>query len=160
MLARRLVRPGGSARGESDCNREAFRTDPLPARPETELSQGSRELISMDNQRLGMLRILTLLFLLPGLAGVILSAWVSTTYLENLPRMPMPVEQRMTPRNIHGVVVYQSTAEDRRLELLQDGSVGVFVVGLGLGLVYMRKWGLAQALTGSEDEEELVADRN
>lgn len=113
----------------------------------------------MNHQQLGVLRFFALLFLLPGLGGLILSAWVSTSYLETLPRMPMPVEQRMIPRNIHGVIVYQTTSEDRRLDAMQDASIGVFLVGLGLGLVYMRKWGIAQMLTGGEDEEELVAEK-
>jgi hypothetical protein len=30
--------------------------------------------------------------------------------------------------------------------------VGVFLIGLGLGLVYLEKWGAAQALAGEEDE--------
>jgi len=58
---------------------------------------------------------------------------------------------RMLPRNIHGVVVYQTEDEDRQLAMLEDSSVGVFLLGLTLGLVYLRKWGIAQALTG-EDE--------
>lgn len=112
----------------------------------------------MNHQQLGALRFFALLLLLPGLGGLILSAWISTSYLETLPRMPMPAEQRMTPRNVHGVIVYQTAAEDRRLDLMQDASIGIFVVGVGLGLVYMRRWGIAQMLTGGEDEEELVAE--
>lgn len=112
----------------------------------------------MNNHQLGVLRIFALLFLLPGLAGLVLSAWVSTTYLEKLPRIPEPAEYRMVPRDIHGVVVYQTAAEDRRLSLMEDTSVGIFVVGLALGLVYMRKWGIAQALTGA-DEDDLVPEK-
>ncbi|MFP5237497.1 MAG: hypothetical protein ACLGSD_16490 [Acidobacteriota bacterium] len=73
--------------------------------------------------------------------------------------MPVPTEFRMTPRDIHGVIVYQTVAEDRKLSMMEDASVGIFAVGLMLGLVYMRKWGIAQALTGSEDDE-LVAENN
>lgn len=107
----------------------------------------------MTNQRLGVLRFFALLFLLPGLAGLILSAWVSTSYLENLPRMPMPAERRMIPRNIHGVIVYQSEGEDQRLDVMQDASIGIFIIGLSLGLVYMRKWGITQMLAGSDEDE-------
>lgn len=113
----------------------------------------------MSNRQLGVLRFFALLFLLPGLAGLVLSAWVSTSYLETLPRIPRPAEQRMIPRNIHGVIVYQTAREDRRLDFMQDASVGIFLVGLGLGLVHMRKWGIAQALAGGEDEEELVPEK-
>lgn len=106
----------------------------------------------MNRQNLGLLRFFSLLFLLPGLGGLIFSAVISTSYLEKLPRSPVPAEMRMIPRNIHGIVVYQTAEEDRRLTLMEDTSVGVFVVGLGLGLVYLRKWGIAQAL-GAEEEE-------
>lgn len=105
----------------------------------------------MDRQQLGWLRFFALLFLLPGIAGLILSAMISTSYVENLPQSPVPTEMRMIPRNIHGTVVYQTQAEDRRLSLMENSSVGVFLVGLSLGLVYFRKWGLAQAINGDED---------
>lgn len=113
----------------------------------------------MNNHQLGVLRLFALLFLLPGLGGLIVSAWVSTQYLETLPRMPIPAEFRMTPRDIHGVIVYETVSEDRRLSVMEDSSVGIFAVGLTLGLVYMRKWGITQALTGSEDDE-LVVENN
>jgi len=106
----------------------------------------------MNRQRLSMLRFFSLLFLLPGLAGLLFSAMVSTSYLEKLPRMPDPAQMRMTPRNIHGIVVYQTQDEDRRLTVMEDTSVGVFLVGLTLGLIYLRKWGIAHAL-GADDEE-------
>jgi hypothetical protein len=105
----------------------------------------------MNHRRLSLLRLFSLLLLLPGLGGLVISAMVSTHYLETLPRTPIPSEMRMLPRNIHGVVVYQTNDEDQKLTILEDSSVGVFLLGLTLGLVYLRKWGIAQALTG-EDE--------
>jgi hypothetical protein len=106
----------------------------------------------MNRKQLGLLRFVSLLFLLPGLAGLIFSAMISTQYLETLPKGPDPDQMRMTPRNIHGIVVYQTEQEDTRLTVLEDSSVAVFLLGLGTGLVYLRKWGIAQAL-GSEDED-------
>lgn len=106
----------------------------------------------MSRQQLGLLRFLALLFLLPGLAGMIFAAMTSTSYLENLPKSPDPVQMRMTPRSIHGIVVYQTVQEDRRLTVMEDASVGVFLVGLALGLVYLRKWGIAHALGAEEDD--------
>jgi hypothetical protein len=106
----------------------------------------------MNRQQLGALRFFSLLFLLPGLAGLVYSAMVSTSYLERLPRIPQPTELRMTPRNIHGIVVYQTQEEDQRLTVMEDTSILVFLVGLALGLVYLRKWGIAHAL-GADDEE-------
>jgi len=113
----------------------------------------------MNRDQLGVLRFFALLFLLPGLAGLVISAWVSTSYLENLPRMPIPAQSRMIPRNIHGIIVYETAKEDHRLEVLEDTSVGIFLVGLTLGLVYMRKWGIAQALVGGDDEEDLIPEK-
>ncbi len=89
---------------------------------------------------------------MPGLAGLIVSAMISVRYLERLPTMPDPAELRMTPRNIHGTVVYQTTDEDLRLTIMEDTSVSVFLVGLGLGLVYLRIWGTSNAINANEDE--------
>jgi hypothetical protein len=110
----------------------------------------------MNHRKLSLLRLISLMFLLPGLGGLVISAMVSTQYLETLPRTPIPSEMRMVPRNIHGVVVYQTDDEDQRLSIMEAASVGVFLVGLTTGLVYLRKWGIAQALTG---EDEPVAER-
>jgi hypothetical protein len=109
----------------------------------------------MDRRQLGTLRFVSLLLLLPGLAGLVFSAMISTEYLQTLPQLPQPADMRMTPRNIHGTVVYETQEEDRRLTILEDSSVVVFLGGLGFGLVYLRKWGIAQALAG-EDEDQLA----
>jgi hypothetical protein len=112
----------------------------------------------MKTAQLAALRFFALLFILPGLAGLIVSAMISTHYLEVLPRRPVMVEGRSVPREIHGIVVYQTAEENRRLNLIEYSSVGVFVVGLGLGLVYLEKWGSLQARAG-EEEGELAEDR-
>lgn len=106
----------------------------------------------MTRRSLSLLRFFSLLLLLPGLGGLVISAMISTHYLETLPRTPIPEEMRMVPRNIHGVVVYQTDNEDQTLSVLEGSSVGVFVVGLALGLVYLRKWGIEQALGAVDDE--------
>lgn len=106
----------------------------------------------MKAAQLATLKFFALLFLLPGLAGLIISAMISTHYLDTLPRSVMPEQMRVVPRNINGTVVYQTVQEDRRLSLIEDSSVGVFVVGLGLGLVYLEKWGSSRAELGDEDE--------
>lgn len=110
----------------------------------------------MTNKGLGALRLFSLMFLLPGLAGLIVSAMVSTHYLETLPRLPVPAEMRMYPRNIHGTVVYQTAREDRELDVMEYASVGVFSVGFVLGCVYLRKWGIEQAL--SAEDPDLVVE--
>jgi hypothetical protein len=100
----------------------------------------------MSRVNLTVLKFFALLFLLPGLGGLVFSAMVSTDYLENLPRFPAPAEQRLTPRNVHGVVVYQTVQEDERLSAMEYTSVSVFLVGLLLGIVYLEKWSTARQL--------------
>ncbi len=106
----------------------------------------------MKAAHLANLRFFSLLFLLPGLAGLIVSAAISTHYLDTMPRLPIPEQMRMVPRNIHGVIIYETKAEDQKLTLIEDGSVGVFLIGFGLGCVYLRKWGIQQAI-GAEAED-------
>jgi hypothetical protein len=97
----------------------------------------------MNRMNLTMLKFFALLFLLPGLGGLVFSAMVSTDYLENLPHSPAPSEQRMTPRNVHGTVIYQTVQEDQRLSIMEYSSVSVFLLGLLLGIVYLEKWSSA-----------------
>ena len=107
----------------------------------------------MKTAQLATLRFFSLLFLLPGLAGLVISAMVSTHYMDTLPKSPAPEELRTVPREINGYVVYQTAEEDRRLDLLEYSSTGVFVIGLGLGLVYFEKWGNYRSREAEEDNE-------
>jgi hypothetical protein len=111
-----------------------------------------QRLVLVKTEQLATLRFLALLFLLPGLAGMIVSATISSHYAHSLPTFPHPQEQRMTPRNIHGVIVYQTVEEDRRLDLMEYTSVIVFLIGLGMGCVYLNKWGIAEAIGSMEDD--------
>jgi hypothetical protein len=86
------------------------------------------------------------------MAGLITSAIISTHYLDTLPRTPVAPELRMTPRNVHGIIIYQTEEENRKLNLIEYSSVATFLVGLGMGLVYIRKWGIARALEAEDDE--------
>jgi hypothetical protein len=109
--------------------------------------------------QLATLRFFALLFILPGLAGLIVSAMISTHYLDVMPKAPVLVEGRVVPREIHGVVVYQTVKENQTLSFIEYSSVGIFVIGLGLGLVYLEKWGSMQARY-REDEGELLGLRH
>ena len=113
----------------------------------------------MRPAQLATLKFFALLFLLPGLAGLIVSAMISTHYLETMPREPLLTQNRVIPREIHGIVVYQTKEEDNKLSSIEYSSVGVFVAGLLLGLVYLEKWGATQARYGDE-EDQFAVDRS
>ena len=49
----------------------------------------------MKTARLAALKFFALLFLLPGLAGLIVSAMISTHYLDTMPRWPAPEINRL-----------------------------------------------------------------
>ncbi|MGA3265018.1 MAG: hypothetical protein ABSC47_13355 [Terracidiphilus sp.] len=117
------------------------------------LQVNRRGVSQMKPAQLATLKFFSLLFLLPGLAGLIISAMISMHYLDTLPKFPAPEELRIIPRNIHGILVYQTQEEDRKLSLIEGSSVGVFVIGLGLGLVYLEKWGSARTSAAEEDDQ-------
>ena len=106
----------------------------------------------MKTAQLATLKFFALLFILPGLAGLIVSAMISTHYLDIMPRSPVIQQFRTVPRNIHGTVVYQTKQEDRKLNEIEYGSVGVFLIGLTLGLTYLEKWGASQVPDADEGE--------
>jgi len=106
----------------------------------------------VKQENLPKLRFFSLAFLLPGLAGLILSTIISTHYMNTLPRYPDPDNLRMNPRNINGYIVYQSDQEERFLDVVEYSSVGIFLIGLSAGMVYLQKWGLARALEAEDDE--------
>jgi uncharacterized membrane protein len=111
-----------------------------------------KEVNRMKTAQLATLKFFALLFILPGLAGLIVSAMISTHYLDTMPRSPVIQELRTVPRNIHGTVVYQTEKEDRKLNEIEYGSVGVVLIGLVLGLTYLEKWGAAQVQDADEEE--------
>ena len=52
--------------------------------------------------------------------------------------------------------VYQTVNEDRLLNTWEFTSVGVFLVGLVLSVVYLEKWGAMQVSADEEEEPELA----
>jgi ABC-type transport system involved in cytochrome c biogenesis permease subunit len=105
----------------------------------------------MKRSNISELRMMALSFMLPGLAGLIVSSMISITYLDVMPRLPDPATMRIIPRMIHGVTVYQTRGEDQKLDLLEYSSITLFLIGLGLGLVYLKRWGDVCALGGEAD---------
>lgn len=97
------------------------------------------------------LRFFSLLLLLPGLAGMILSAVISAEYLQKLPHWPVPAAGEVIPRDIHGVAVYQTEQESQKLNRIEFSSVGFLALGAALGLVYLEKWS-AERAREAEDE--------
>ena len=112
----------------------------------------------MKAARLATLKFFALVFLLVGLAGLIASATISTHYLVVMPQKPAPEELRVVPRSIHGVTIYQTTKENRLLNTWEFTSVGVFLVGVVLSVVYLEKWGSMQVPASDEEEPELAED--
>ena len=107
--------------------------------------------VAMKRVSLSVLKFFALLFMLPGLGGLVFSAMISTSYLESLPKSPNPAELRMTPRNVHGVVIYQTVEEDQRLSAMEYSSVTVFLIGLVLGIIYLEKWSTARQVEMESD---------
>ena len=103
--------------------------------------------------RLAALKFFALLFLLPGLAGLIVSATISAQLLDTKPRRPVPEQNRIVPRGIHGITIYQTPQENRNLNAIEYTSVGLFVIGLVIGVIYLEKWGSAQSRAGEENSE-------
>jgi len=103
--------------------------------------------------RLAALKFFALLFLLPGLAGLIASAMISTHYLDSMPRQPVLEQNRVVPRGIHGITIYQTRKENRDLNAIEYSSVGIFLCGLVIGLIYLEKWGSMQSPAGEEESQ-------
>lgn len=115
-----------------------------------------RSIVKVD--RMASLRLAALCFMFPGLAGSIISSMISVSYLANLPKLPDPQQMRMTPREIHRITVYQTLEEKRQVNEIEYSSSAIFIVGLALSPVYLRKWGIARALEGKESELEYVRE--
>jgi uncharacterized membrane-anchored protein YitT (DUF2179 family) len=107
----------------------------------------------MKSKQLVKLKMIALALILPGLAGLIASAMLSVHYLDTMPRWPSPQESRTIPRNIHGIVVFQTETENLNLDLLEYSSIGVFVAGLGLGLVFLEKWTARRSRAAEQDDQ-------
>ena len=85
-------------------------------------------------------RTMAIVLMVPGLAVWVYSGTIWNQYLRALPRTPDQTTGRVYPRNIHGIIVFQTHAEQRRLDLTQDISIGVFFLGLLIGALEERNW--------------------
>ena len=105
------------------------------------------------NNSLSLLQFFSLLFLVPGIFGLVVSTILSTSYLATLPRIPDPQSLRMTPREIHGVTVFETVQEDQTLTRVEYATLGCFIVGLVFGVMYIEK---RSAMRAIETEQELM----
>ncbi len=87
--------------------------------------------------KIGILRFLALLFLLPGLAGLVAHAALSTHYFDTRSREPEPEHSRTVPRTLNGQDVYITVQEDEQLDFLRYYGLRSFGIGVGLGLLYL-----------------------
>ena len=103
-----------------------------------------------------VLSFFSLLFLLPGLTGLVANAMLSTSYFDTMPRMPEPEENRTVPRTLNGQVVYITTEDDQQLNFMQYYGLRAFWVGVGLGILYLGAMGshLEQHQSSDDDDEE------
>jgi len=108
----------------------------------------------MQAAKLSLLRLLVLIFLLPGIIGLALSAITATQYLAHNTKLPEPDQYRMTPRSIQGVTVYLTETEDLYLTRLDRASTLALVLAVGFGLIYLEQWGKDQAALQERMEAE------
>ena len=121
-----------------------------PERPAVETAGLMRT--AVENEHVAKLRFFSLMFLVPGLIGLMISATLSGYYMNKLPKSPDPQSLRMIPRNINGYTVYQTDDENRTLDLTEFWSASMFLIGLGMAIVHFQKWGLARALESEADD--------
>jgi len=80
---------------------------------------------------------------------VIYGGAVESHYLHSLPRVPAISELRIYPLNVHGIVVYQNAAEQKKLTFLRESGFLVFFVGFliaSIGVMMSKSQSVAKAL--------------
>jgi hypothetical protein len=83
-------------------------------------------------------KLLPLVLAVPGLATWIYSGTIWNQYLHTLPRSPDPRAGRVFAGNIHGIVIFQTRAEQLRLDLMKDISLGAFFLGAVIAAIVER----------------------
>ena len=83
-------------------------------------------------------RAVAIALCIAGLIGAVSSYVTWNQYLQNLPRHPDPTAGRTHPRNIHGIVVYQTGTEESRLDRLDNVTLGMLVLAMLIGIILDR----------------------
>jgi hypothetical protein len=74
-----------------------------------------------------------------GMATWLYTGTISDNYLHTLPRVADNRSGRIYPRNIHGIVVFQTHAEERRLNATIFTGMAVMLLGFGIGTLVERR---------------------
>ena len=85
-------------------------------------------------------RTVAVVLMTPALAVLLYTGVIWNRYLDTLPRAPDPTRARVYPRNIHGIVVFQTHSEKLRLDLTENVASGVFMLGMLIGALEERHW--------------------
>jgi len=91
----------------------------------------------MQDFVIAVFRFFALVFLLPGLAGLVADATLSTHHFDTQPRNLVPAEQRTVGRTLNGQVVYLTMEENEQPDSLRYYGLRAFGIGAGLGLLYL-----------------------
>jgi hypothetical protein len=85
-------------------------------------------------------RTVAIVLMVPALAALLYTGVIWNRYLDTLPRTPDQTSGRLYPRNIHGIVVFQTRAEALHLERMENISFGTFALGMLIGWLEERHW--------------------
>jgi hypothetical protein len=73
--------------------------------------------------------------------GIMWASYLSSTYQATLPRYPDPVAGRIYPRNIHGVVVYQTRDQRDRIDRIEYSWIVMLVAMFALIAIRVNTFG-------------------
>lgn len=96
-------------------------------------------------------RMISLLFLLAGIGGYIVSTVLAEQALVTFPQGLVLAQGRMIPREIHGTTIYLTREENRRLNLFEYSSMAMLLTGATLGFFFWTKLSQSGAYSGEDD---------
>ena len=87
-----------------------------------------------------MIRKIARIVAISGLMGGLCSWAIWLRYFDTLPRQPDPISARIYARNMHGITIYQTKAEDLFLSIWSGVSYTLMASGVLVGLFEERHW--------------------
>ncbi len=105
---------------------------------------------------LTLLKFAALLFLLPGLGALVLNATLSTRDYASMPTEADPDTGRVVPRIVHDRTIFITESQNRQLSFLHHYGSWAFVIGIGLGFLYLGSlaFQLEKSYVAGGDEEQ------